>query len=361
MSHDEELKATLIVPLPISVSDLNNIEDMLRMEGVFCTSFPDQDPYSAALYRQQSAVHGARVRMLIDRNVLARVVALARGDLAKEEHRIPAAVMAFAQCAGIAVEPDVALYECMASRPENRAADDSAEFRAAVGLDASEFAGVALGRSLRLGDRLCSGPEESALTQLVQPPWQYSFVYPAVLAIGLIELEGGSMPQRMRRFLDWTYENWYFIPAATVFAAICFSSKPPRGVLKDLRHCDRSRALKGLSNCAWDLTYVVWWLELVKRQSEGNYLYVLCSLDKALRWVARHLLADPRVEEKHIESLLQDLLGTEYEHYVRLMAGMDDPERVINRNRLDTNAAAAHRIRVVAALECQLIEKVSRS
>ncbi len=82
------------------------------------------------------------------------------------------------------------------------------------------------------------------------------------------------MHERMRRFLDWTFDNWYFSAVATTFAATCFSGAAPKGALKRLRDSDRGRALKGLRNCAWDLTYLIFWVGLLKRQNQENRLYV---------------------------------------------------------------------------------------
>jgi hypothetical protein len=48
-------------------------------------------------------------------------------------------------------------------------------------------------------------------------------------------------------------------------------------MLKGLRAEDRNLALKGLRNCAWDLTYVTWWGELLKKQKSENRLNLAAS------------------------------------------------------------------------------------
>ncbi|MGA1999226.1 MAG: hypothetical protein ABSG52_04485 [Terriglobales bacterium] len=341
-----------VVHLPISMSDMDGIQAMLRAEGPFCTSFPDRDVYSAALYHQESAVHGSRVRMLVDRNIFGRIVALANGTSAKQAHRIPAAIMAFAQCAGIDFEPNLALYEGLATQAKNNAVRDLAMFRAADNLHPSEMADIALGRSLKLRSCLSPTSKTPDLTRLEKPIRQYSVVYPLVLKIGCIELEGGPMAHRMRRFLDWTFDNWYFSAPVLVFAAVCFSATPQRAVLKHLRHSDRSLALKGISNCAWDLTYLTLWLQLLKRQDRENLLYLFCSCDRALRCVAQQLLARPDATEGQIESSLRQLLGAVvYEHYVRLNEQKDDPTRLINQVGIDIGN---HKAQIITALEQEL-------
>ena len=83
------------VDLPIPVADLTAIEAILRKQDVFCTSFPDEDAYSVALYRLQAAVYGVATWMVLDRNAFARIVDLANGRSAGPDHQIAAAIMAF--------------------------------------------------------------------------------------------------------------------------------------------------------------------------------------------------------------------------------------------------------------------------
>src|ERR1700680_867550 len=164
--------------------------------------------------------------------------------------------MAFAQCADMTIEPTLAVHEGVATQVENHANQDLAMFFAADNLHPSEFADITLGRSPKLRSKLHPAEGKTNLIASTQAIRQYSVVYPLVLKIGLIQLEGGSIADRMRRFLDWTHDNWYFSAASTVFAAMCFSAATPRGALKILRDNDRRLALKGLRNAAWDLAYV---------------------------------------------------------------------------------------------------------
>jgi hypothetical protein len=102
-----------IFDLPIPIWDLRAIEAVLRGQDMFCTSFPDEDAYSVALYYSQAETYGADAWMILDRNVFARIVELANGRPAALEHQIAAAVIAFAQCAGInfAPAPDLAFSD----------------------------------------------------------------------------------------------------------------------------------------------------------------------------------------------------------------------------------------------------------
>jgi hypothetical protein len=326
---------------------------MLRAEGPFRSSFPEEDMYSIDLYHIQAEMHGSEFRLLLDRNIFARVVALAKGATATETHRIPAAIMAFAQCAGIDIDASIALYEGIATQDKNTANEDLMHFRRADHAHPSTFADIALGRASQLRCPTHRAENIPDLEPLRRPLKQYSFVYPLVLKIGLLELQGGPMQHRLLRFLSWSHQNWYLNAAATSLAALCFSHEVPRGILKDLRHQDRSLTLKGMRNCAWDLTYITWWIQLIRRQENTNCLYLLCSCDKALRWVAQRILAKGVFGERNDSELLRELLGNEVlVHYTRLIENRDDPCRAINEIGVEI---AAYRRKLIGELEEQLL------
>ena len=140
----------------------------------------------------------------------------------------------------------------------------------------------------------------------------------------------------MHQFLDWMHSNWYFSAPATILAAKCFSGRPPRDILKDLHHRDRRRALRGLCNCAWDLTYATYWGQSLKRQSDENRIYIFCSRDKALRQIAHLLLAESHFEDADIQQTLWETLGVSvYGHYVDLVARENDPGGAVNRSAFE--------------------------
>src|SRR4051812_21750501 len=97
-----------VLNIGIPAHDLRNIEAMLRIEDPFCSSVSIPGLYSVELYQSERVQHGTATRLLIDRNVFSRVVALTNGVVASAEHRLTAAIMAFVQCGGIELEPNLA-------------------------------------------------------------------------------------------------------------------------------------------------------------------------------------------------------------------------------------------------------------
>jgi hypothetical protein len=253
------------------------------------------------------------------------------------------------------VEPALAVIEGDSSQLADRTAQDLALFYAADNMHPSNFADLAAGRARRLRGAPLRAGDKVNWTAPVKPIREYSFVYPCVLEMGLIEMAGGPMPERMRQFLDWTYRNWCFSPAATILAGLCFSGSAPKGVMKKLRDVDRSRALKGLRNCAWDLAYVTRWAESVKRQSQETRLHVFCSFDKALCRVARLMFVESNRSDSEdaVADKLRELLGVDtYDYYRRLIKCSGEDDRPANR------AGCLRARQIVTELERQVVEAI---
>jgi hypothetical protein len=160
---------------PIPTVDLMKVEDILRAEDIFCTSFPDEDPYSVSLHYLRAEMHGVGTWIVLDRNVFSGIVELAKGQPATHEHqRIAAAVMAFAQCGDINFEPTLAVHEGAESQVGGDAEHDWAMFLAADNVHPSSFADIALGRSSRLDIKLAPALGH-AMSITPQPPPEFSF------------------------------------------------------------------------------------------------------------------------------------------------------------------------------------------
>lgn len=334
----DPLTALIVIDPQIPYDDWAHLETILRKESPFCAFTPYEDIYSILLYHKESASCGTQFSMLMDRNVFGRVVDLAKGREASQEHILPAAVMAFAQCAGINLEPNLAVMEGMDSRaqPEYEALD-IAFFRAADNLHAREFADIALGRARKLRTKLDVGPCELDTHRLLLKPTGYSVHYVLALKMGHLQLAGGTMVRRMSRFLDWMHGHWYWSASATILAALCFSPNPPRSVMKNLFASRRDRALAGLRNAAWDLAYVDLWGKHVLRQGKENMCWLLCSRDTTLRRIAASLhTEDEPGSDEGIRERFCDILGSRsgeeiFARYKSIMDRPADPIRPINQ------------------------------
>lgn len=293
------METLIIHRLPLDQREVEAITLLLRGQGVFTPSFiqAGADVYNPLTYVQQRVVSKTKTILLADRNVFTRWLGLLNGAVAGPEHRIAAAVMAFAQCAGIMIEPNIALYEAAATAGSNAVNEELRQFRIADNLEPECWADVALGRSTKLS--FTQHPESPAIQSVdfEMPIHRWRRNYIIVLKVAELALRGGRAESQMTELLRWMYEDFLIGGPAAILAAHYLAPNSDRkGLLKNLWSPDRERAVLGVRNAAWDLTLLSDWIVRVQAQERRNELSLLCSLDRKVVEFAR-LLTDESPEE----------------------------------------------------------------
>jgi hypothetical protein len=140
--------------VPIDPGDLRAPAETLRSADVFTPTFcaPNIDRYDPAVYRDQSARFETSTALLVDRNVFTRWIDAVRGAQLKPDHQLAAAVLAFAQCAEIDIEPNISLYELAFTQGQAAAMDELLAFRLADHIHLGRWAEVALSRADKIGE-----------------------------------------------------------------------------------------------------------------------------------------------------------------------------------------------------------------
>jgi hypothetical protein len=277
--------------VPIAPSDLTQIADLLRARDVFTPTFSaaETDRYDPMVYRHQAERFATSTRLLVDRNLLSRWVGLVNGVAPQEAHRLAAGVMAFAQCAHIDIEPNIALYEVAHLLGLDAARDELATFRFADHTHPGYWAEVALGQAHEVvaPERLLI-PATDDTVNFAMPLRRWRRNYVLSLKLVELDLEGGSSSARMSRLLGWMYDDFILGgPAIALAATYLAPNAERRGLLKGIRSADRERALEGARNAAWDLTLVSEWLKAAEHQQAESRLTLLASLDRAVHTIAR--------------------------------------------------------------------------
>jgi hypothetical protein len=268
------------------------LEDLLRESNCFVPSFVGADAYSVETYINQYARKETETTLLFDRNLYSQVVTLAKGSRVTEKSRYAAAIMAFASCANVQIEPNLALYEGSASGARRAWKRDLEIFHRADNIHPVNWTALALGLAERFDRRIPGKRLQSSRIQSFDPTMRLRFygrVYPTVLKMAMISRVGGRSDKKMIELLDWMYYCWRFSAPATLLAIQAFSHNPPKGLFKNIGSADRKSALAGVKNAAWDLVYITAWYEKIKAQTKANQLTVLCSRDRVLLKVAELL------------------------------------------------------------------------
>jgi hypothetical protein len=293
------METLVINRLPLDQREVEAIAALLRGQDVFIPSFltTDTDVYNPLTYFQQQLIAATTTILLADRNVLTRWLALLKGAVAGPEHRIVAAVMAFAQCADILIEPSLALCEAAATAGGNAANAELRQFRIADNLEPECWADVALGRSTKLSFTQQPDPPSIQSVDFDMPLRRWRRNYVIALKIAELALRGGRAESQMTELLRWMYEDFLIGGPASILAVQYLAPNSDRkGLLKNLWSPDRERAVLGVRNAAWDLTLLSDWIVRVQEQERRNELSLLCSLDRKVVEFAR-LLTDEAPEK----------------------------------------------------------------
>lgn len=329
----------LQVEFPIPTDDLIELQDRLRSAALFCCTFDTaDDPYSIAIYHREAALFETKAAMLMDRNVFSRVVNLAQGKVSGPSHKLPAAVMAFAQCADILIEPNFALYEYAAVTSPNLSVGELEVFRAADNIHPRLYTDVALGRADRIpvAQAIEVQGADTLQAALSRRPHRWRFDYTALLKVALLELSSLAPHEKLLRLLEWMHQEFFFSATALGFASYYFSPKKRRrGMLKQLRSPDRRAALVGVQNAAWDLNLIGEWLRKVRAQDQDKTIWLLCSLDEALREIAKRQIAQGGDIEVDLHRLFSDDWGVEIgpriaDAYLRFQTDCESKNRLAN-------------------------------
>ena len=363
--------------VPVDPHDVTKIQAVVAAADPFRSSFLSRqevftEKYSVLTYRHQLARYGTETLMLLDRNIVSRLVNLAQGMDATTMHRSAAGVLAFAQCAGITVDPALALHELAATVGGPAALSEYEPLRMIDDVHAGYLTELALGRAPRLPTVAFSRPGEAlgdedassiSATDLERPLRSYRHNYTVALKIAALELSRATPEAKLACMLDWMHFEFRFSAPTLGFAIRYFASGEPRpNWLQGLRK--REKALKRVRNVAWDLTLVDEWLRRVRRahQNDENVLWILASLDSAVRDVA-DLVFRPELESdadvnEHLRVRLARAYGDPagrrlFDRYARHRAASEDPRRALHAtgNRFPSSFTESLEHEVLLALD----------
>jgi hypothetical protein len=242
------------------------------------------------------------------------------------------------------VEPNLALYEAAMTAGSKAANEELRRFRIADNVQTNCWTDVALGRSPKLvvpGHLMRVEPEPSTI-DFEMPLRRWRRNYMILLKLAELDLGGANRASQITELAKWMYEDFIIGGPALIFAVYYLTPNSKRkGLLKNLRSNDRQRALDGIKNAAWDVTFLSDWILRISRQKEKNTLTILCSLDRNLIRLA-NMLAPRLIGQNSPEAArppMQDLfapwgdrLSKQVSEIIdQFLSTTDNPNRQINR------------------------------
>jgi hypothetical protein len=310
MDDEEDMTVMVQLPADFPLTELQQIASMLEQADVFVPGYipPDVGMYHLMGHFYGSMVDRVSLVMLPDRNIVSRLAKATTGCDADDQQRLAAAVLAFAQCLDIQIDPSIAYHELGPVQGNAAAYEELARFRLADKSHPSVWIDLALGRSssiCSLGDPVVIADNRD----LTRPLHRWRCNYIAALKIGALELQPLSPLERMLKLLEWMHEDFILAGPAAIFACHYFApSFPRKRLFKGLRSEHRERALVGAANAAWDITHLSEFVRQANDAHGSNTRYLFASLDEGLRRIARTLFTTT-TEDPALDRLAISLTG----------------------------------------------------
>ncbi len=276
--------------------ELLDLADYLSETDVLVSDRPDpnSEVYSVSHRLLEKHLDEVQTILLPDRNIVSRMAQVARGEPLNEHRRVAAAVLAFAQCLDIQIEPSIAFHEMAFNEGNSATRDELAWFRVADNGSPHEWVKAGLGAVERL-PTVRNRPDIDEI-DLAKPVGRWRRNYIVAMKMAELELDStlGSY-EKVSALLGWMRDDFILAGPAVLLAFLYFApnSPPRRRLLKGLRSEDRQVALAGVKNAAWDITYLSDFARRINEAREDRKKrYIFATADKRLRDLARFAVGE---------------------------------------------------------------------
>lgn len=357
-----------IVRFNIDSMDLQRIEKMIRDSDTITTIYPVDlfDRYFLGAYVKETYVEKNKFFALLDRNIYTDIITVAesRGTKPHTPQQIVAcALLAFLQLAEVTIEPNIAINEYIDSGDhEEEAVDELRLFRAVDNLNSQILIELALGRRNGIPTRMLNWQEvESVESKKVEDFLIWKIHYGFALKMAIIELQGGKLVEKLKRFLNWVYKKYVFIGSAIIFGLVYFSEKRFKGMVKHIGSGDRDKVLRGVRNATWDMTVAYYWSQKAIAKKEDGVIWLLCTADKALRTLAGSIVVTGDDLEQKKKAVFCNYLGDQKGRQIHdMFVNMQNTRSGDSSRRAHKLGHPSSLYPVVDELEKELLSKMTK-
>lgn len=325
--------------MPVDIRTLEQLQNILRQTRLFLSLGDESERYEALTYRRQKAHHNSDTYAFFDRNTLNDVLSTVRpavegrNEPCAERGRIGAAMMAFLQSANVLIEPSIALYE-----NPTLAASELRLFRQADNISAEIYAQLAL-RQIDCLPLDCVPPPPRSIpaVDFFRPVTNTQKFRIALLKIAELDLSSLTSAEKLRCFLQWSFDKFCILAVPTLIAITHFSPHRKSSILQSLRSPERVRALHGVQNAVWDILTIQQWGKNVGQQSQENRIWLLCSRDEALKRIAEVLHCTDESAHQSQQKIFKEWWDSEQggelaDLAISLQENSDSPNRQANKS-----------------------------
>ncbi len=308
---EEDATVAFFLDPSFPTGDVQQIAQRLAGSGCLIPGFipPERGLIDLTALLYAELIERNATVVIPDRNIASRMSKIPREGAKRPfdtTTQIAVDLMALSQAMNLDLEPAVAFHE-LGHREGNEVANRELRwFRAADFGQANAWIDVALGRQDSLP---VAGPGPPTSHNFAAPLHRWRCNYVVALKVAMIELGGGPDIQKLQNLMTWMVDEFIVAGPAAIYAAMYFGPRAQRsGLIKQLRAVDRERAIKGVKNAAWDITYLSEFSRRAQADPYDERRWIFATGDRKLSDIARCLFIDAE-DEASLGSILAGLMS----------------------------------------------------
>ncbi len=282
-------------PSDFPIDDMIQIaSDLMADGGIVAGYIPPERGMLDLLVMKYSELMGETTVIIPDRNLVSRMAAIAEGRARyplDKTSQLAADLMAYCQCMNLNYDPAIAFHELAHKDGNDEANRELSWFRASDDARALAWVNISRGRAESLG--LLHHPALLINHNLAAPLARWERNYIVALKIAELELSDRNPVERLLTLLDWMLADFFLAGPAAIFASMYFSpNAAKKRLMKSLRSADREKAIDGIRNAAWDMTYLSEFARRIEKEAAGPGRFIFATADRGLADIAKLIPID---------------------------------------------------------------------
>lgn len=280
-------------PHDFPMSDLLAVAGSLKEADLLLPGYipPDAGIYQPAVYFHNRD-QGIKTIVLPDRNVASRMAKVVQGGRTIDDYQLRtcAGLLGFAHLLHIDFEPSIAYHELAHGCGNADAAQELGWFRVANDAPPQDMLNVALGVSNGVSQSYSARPAQIGDMAAPLKRWNRNYI----IALKVLEVDYTRAPalDKALHLMDWMANELVFGGPAMMLAVIYLGTRSPgrKKVFKNKGSTDRSAAIAGVKNAAWDITHLSEFVRRINESaSDSKVQYLFATFDSHLKLMAKLL------------------------------------------------------------------------
>ena len=292
---EEDAEVMLWLEPDFNIDEVRAIAEKLEASGAFVPGYiPAPGGFLAMeTIAYTTFVEKAETILVPDRNVVSRMAAIARNGmpaLPDATYQLAAEIMALCQSVDFMIEPSVAFHELAHRLGNDVALEELSWFRVADQNQHLAWIDIAMGRASSLP---AIARETQPIANLAAPLNRWIRNYVVALKVGMLELLPLARKEKATALIEWMVSDFIVAGPGTLFATMYLSPRATKArMMKQLKSKDRERALLGVRNAAWDITYLSEFVRMVKSSDYEKRRFILATGDRKMAELAKLMFPD---------------------------------------------------------------------